>query len=315
MYEVSLIIPIYNVEGYIIDSLRSALNQTFKSIEYILVDDCGSDRSMNIVRELLSKHPRKKDVFIYAHNKNLGLSAARNTGLEKAHGEYVYFMDSDDEITEDCIEKLYQAIRDSDADWVMGNIELQGTSSQHIKKMPEQQIEGKEILSSYLKQEWLEAAWNKLLCRTFLIENELTFVSGLLHEDVLWAYHLAKVSEKVKFIQDKSYIYKVREGSITSSKVKRRVDSFILILRELYPDYAITPFKKDFSVFFSSLQFVASLLIVSSAMPSIEKRALYNSVNVWTIPQVGLKSRLLGLPYVVFELLLTLPYKMYKKLR
>lgn len=99
------------------------------------------------------------------------------------------------------------------------------------KKVQEQQIEGEEILSSYLKQEWLEAACNKLLRRTFLIENGLIFVSGLLHEDVLWAYHLAKVSKRVRFIQDKGYIYKVREGSITSSKVKKRVDSFILILR------------------------------------------------------------------------------------
>ena len=315
MYKVSLIIPVYNVEDYISESLYSALKQTFSSIEYIIIDDCGGDNSMSVVAKILQNHCRTQDVFIYRHDKNLGLSAARNTGLEKAHGEYVYFMDSDDEITEDCIEKLYQAIRDSDADWVMGNIELQGASSQHIKKVQEQQIEGEEILSSYLKQEWLEAACNKLLRRTFLIENGLIFVSGLLHEDVLWAYHLAKVSKRVRFIQDKGYIYKVREGSITSSKVKKRVDSFILILRELYPDYAITPFKKDFSAFFSSLQFVASLRIVSSAMPYIETKTLYNSVNAWVMPRVGLKSRLLGLPFGVFRFLLTLPYKMYKKLR
>ena len=247
---VSIIIPLYNVENYVIDSLKSAFAQTYSDIDFLLVDDCSTDHTMQIVEEYVLNHPRREAVRIIHHDKNLGLSAARNTGLEKACGEYVYFMDSDDEITEDCIENLYQAISDSGADWVMGNIELQGASSQHIKKVLERQIEGEEIFLSYLNQEWLEAACNKLLRRTFLIENELTFVSGLLHEDVLWSYHLAKVSKKVKFIQNKGYIYKVREGSITSTKVKKRVESFAFILSKLYPDYSVTPFKKEFSVFF-----------------------------------------------------------------
>jgi hypothetical protein len=123
------------------------------------------------------------------------------------------------------------------------------------------------------------------------------------------------VSKKVKFIQNKGYIYKVREGSITSTKVKKRVESFAFILSKLYPDYSVTPFKKEFSVFFSSLQFVASLLIISSAVPGMEKKVLYDSINAWAMPRVGLKSRLLGLPFGVFQLLLALPYKMYKKLR
>lgn len=312
---VSIIIPLYNVENYVIDSLKSAFAQTYSDIDFLLVDDCSTDHTMQIVEEYVLNHPRREAVRIIHHDKNLGLSAARNTGLEKACGEYVYFMDSDDEITEDCIENFYQAISDSGADWVMGNIELQGASSQHIKKVLERQIEGEEIFLSYLNQEWLEAACNKLLRRTFLIENELTFVSGLLHEDVLWSYHLAKVSKKVKFIQNKGYIYKVREGSITSTKVKKRVESFAFILSKLYPDYSVTPFKKEFSVFFSSLQFVASLLIISSAVPGMEKKVLYDSINAWAMPRVGLKSRLLGLPFGVFQLLLALPYKMYKKLR
>lgn len=315
MYKVSLIIPVYNVECYIQSALLSALSQTFLSVEYILIDDCGQDNSMALVQKTLSEHPRKKDVFIYKHNKNLGLSAARNTGLKKAHGEYVYFMDSDDEITEDCIEKLYQAISDSDADWAMGNIELQGVSSRHIRTMCERQLNDEEILLSFLKKEWLEAAWNKLLRRTFLIENELTFVSGLLHEDILWAYHLAKASKRMIIISEKSYVYKIREGSITSSKVKKRVDSFITILGELYLDYNTVPFKKEFSAFFSSLQFVASLLITSSGMPFIEKKSLYNNVNAWTLPSTGLQSRFLKLPYGIFQLSLALPYKIYKEFR
>ena len=107
MYEVTLIIPVYNVANYIRDSLLSALAQTFESIEYIVVDDCGTDDSLEIVKSILSSHQRAKDVFIYRHNCNKGLSAARNTGLEKAHGKFVYFIDSDDEITKGVPVKKY----------------------------------------------------------------------------------------------------------------------------------------------------------------------------------------------------------------
>ena len=119
---VSIIIPLYNVENYVIDSLKSAFAQSYSDVDFLLVDDCSTDHTMQIVEEYVLNHPRREAVRIIHHDKNLGLSAARNTGLEQAYGEYVYFMDSDDEITEDCIENLYQAISDSGADWVMGNI-------------------------------------------------------------------------------------------------------------------------------------------------------------------------------------------------
>ena len=104
---VSIIIPLYNVENYVIDSLKSAFAQSYSDVDFLLVDDCSTDHTMQIVEEYVLNHPRREAVRIIHHDKNLGLSAARNTGLEQAYGEYVYFMDSDDEITEDCIENLY----------------------------------------------------------------------------------------------------------------------------------------------------------------------------------------------------------------
>ena len=101
MYKVTLSMPIYNVALYVERALLSALNQTFESIEFLIVDDKGSDNSMDIVRRIISEHPRGKDVRIIEHEKNIGLGATRNTAIDNANGEYLFFMDSDDEITPD----------------------------------------------------------------------------------------------------------------------------------------------------------------------------------------------------------------------
>lgn len=110
MYKVSIIMPIYNVEKYISVTFLSILNQSFDSIEYILIDDCCTDNIMTIVQNIISKSTRRNDIKVYKHINNRGVSAARNTGLSKATGKYIFFMDSDDEISEKCIEIHYNTI-------------------------------------------------------------------------------------------------------------------------------------------------------------------------------------------------------------
>ena len=183
MYKVSLIFPIYNVADFVKTSLLSALNQSFNSIEYILVDDCGTDNSMDIVQEVISNHHRKQDVFIYKHTKNLGLSAARNTGLKYATGEYIFFMDSDDEITRDCIELHYNTIVQNRADFSVGFTKLLGTTSKHIINNDFGVLYERNILLAFLKGQFVEAAWNKLYLRDFLLKNKADEIVALRHYD------------------------------------------------------------------------------------------------------------------------------------
>ena len=110
MYKVSVGIPVYNVAAYVERALLSALNQTFPDIEYIIVDDKGTDNSMDIVRRVISEHPRGKDVRIIEQEVNKGLGAARDTMIANATAPYIYFMDSDDELTADAIALLYNAM-------------------------------------------------------------------------------------------------------------------------------------------------------------------------------------------------------------
>lgn len=120
MYKISIIIPIFNVEKYLKRALNSIINQTmdFKDIEVIMVDDCSTDNSRKIIEEYSNKYSNFIGIY---HEKNSGCAAIpRNTGLKVASGEYIMFLDPDDEYSLDCCEKLYNTIREYDADVAFG---------------------------------------------------------------------------------------------------------------------------------------------------------------------------------------------------
>ena len=114
---VSVILPVYNVEKYVENSLRSVIGQTYPDIECLIIDDCGTDRSMDVVENVLAhSNLAGKKIRILRHEKNRGLSAARNTGLDYAEGTYIFFLDSDDSIRPNCIEKHVEAISKDNAE-------------------------------------------------------------------------------------------------------------------------------------------------------------------------------------------------------
>src|SRR5574344_1496452 len=122
-YEISVGMPVYGVEKYIERALMSVLNQTFQDIEIILVDDKGIDKSIEIARAIKNRHPRGENIKIITHENNMGCWAARNTILREAKGKYLYLMDSDDYISQDCIEKLHTEAINNKSDAVYGSIE------------------------------------------------------------------------------------------------------------------------------------------------------------------------------------------------
>ena len=115
---ISVIIPVYNVEKYLENSVKSVLAQTFGDFEIIMVDDGSFDNSPAICDSLVEKDSRVRVI----HKKNEGVSVARNTGLDAVKGDYIFFMDSDDLITENCFDVLMTALKTNDADIAMGNL-------------------------------------------------------------------------------------------------------------------------------------------------------------------------------------------------
>ena len=107
-YDVSILVPVYNVSDFIERCLHTLFRQTYPNIQYIFVDDCSPDRSVEIIQDVLKDYPqRKDDVKIIKHEKNRGLAAARNTGLENAEGDFILNIDSDDFIELDMVELMF----------------------------------------------------------------------------------------------------------------------------------------------------------------------------------------------------------------
>lgn len=224
---ISVIIPIYNVEAYIEDCLKSVASQTCLKqgvqVECILVDDCGTDNSISIAEAIIdrineNKEKNEKLTFkLLHHDHNRGLSAARNTGMEVAQGEYVYFVDSDDKITPDCLEKLYAKALDTDADVTFGSYETFG-------------CENKQYITNGAPY---VTAWNKLCNRTFLQENNIQFIEGLVHEDCPWSFEIECKGAKFAHVPDITYLYLVREGSLQTGKdFNKHFEAYMQILQE-----------------------------------------------------------------------------------
>lgn len=214
--------PIYNVEKYIERALLSALNQTYQNLEILVVDDLGHDNSMDIVHQLKSTHPRGYCIRIITHKKNLGLGGTRNTAIESAQGEYLYFMDSDDAIVPDCIETLYNIISQEKVDFVAAGINQidENENSLKITNYPNITRKGKLCMAQYFYEEkndiWV-TTWNKLYNLSFLKESHIHFLEHVYHEDIVMHAMLALNTRSFTLTNQATYLYNCkREDSITN---------------------------------------------------------------------------------------------------
>ncbi|KAA6348892.1 putative glycosyltransferase EpsJ [termite gut metagenome] len=234
--KISIIIPIYNVADYIERCLLSALNQTYPNVEYILVNDATPDNSMEIVGDILSKHPREKSVKIVHHAENKGLAEARNTGVRSSKGEYVYFLDSDDAIAPDCLETLVKPVDSDQVDFVIGEIQVMGNSRAAYPPLllKDGIYHGSDcIINAYFRRQWYEMAWNKLIKRSLLVEKKLWFEEGILHEDTLWSFQLAIAAQSMAVTHEPTYIYHIQSNSITQKKSKKNIECFYFVLEKI----------------------------------------------------------------------------------
>ena len=236
--KISIVIPVYNVAPYIAECIQSVMNQTWQGeLECILVDDCGTDDSMTVIGAKLKDYNGKIDFKIVHHQQNRGLSAARNSGIEAVTGDYVYFLDSDDEITPDCIERLACPLNGEKAfDLVVGDYRIKGSDMPKPPLLLQDgcSLYGEDVLHSYRKGEWYMLSVNKLYRVGFLKSNHLLFLEGIIHEDELWSFQIACLAQSLYAVGSETYIYKVREGSITAHRNhQRRCESIKVILKEM----------------------------------------------------------------------------------
>lgn len=239
---VSVIVPIYNVAPYLRQCLESVLNQTYKEIEVILVNDGSTDNSLDICKEYERVDTRVKVIS----QKNSGSSAARNTGLNTAIGEYILFIDSDDFwICNDCIKLLVEKVQLSHDDMIIfqsvkyyeKNNEYRETyESLDLNKFDNPSV--KDTIH-YLVQsgQIVACAWNKFIKRSVLIENNIYFTVGMVGEDIDWTLRLFTVISSISAVNVNMHAYRQqREGAITSTITPRKaLDLFHII--KYWADY------------------------------------------------------------------------------
>ncbi len=175
---ISIIVPVYNVSRYIERCARSLFEQSLNDIEYIFVDDCSPDNSIEILHQILSDYPsRMAQVKIISHEKNRGVAAARNTGLKLASGEFIAQCDSDDWVERDMYERMLLEAKRTSADLVACDFIMEyGTYSQECNEMP---IIHDKInqLKNYIAGGWT-VVWNKLAHRNLYFNNDIYAYEG-----------------------------------------------------------------------------------------------------------------------------------------
>ena len=208
---VTISIPIFNVEKYIENTLLSAFNQTYTNLEFILVDDRGQDNSMEIARTLIASHSRKMDIRIIVHERNSGAGVARATAIDNAKGEYIFFMDSDDEINENCIETLVHQMQQSSVDFVAASFARTNREKQLISTMVyvDETIRGRyEIAKRFYRTKNRHVPiWNKLYKTSFLRENNIRSIPFNLMEDNLFTFQVVLNALSCRYISEVTYSY------------------------------------------------------------------------------------------------------------
>lgn len=220
MYKVTIAIPVYNVEMYVKQSLLSALDQTFDSIEFLIIDDKGTDKSINIIRNVMETHPRGEHIRIVDHGVNQGTGATKNTAIKEASGEYIYFMDPDDLIEKDCIQILYDIICRKPVDFVAASHRIVNEMLEETSAvvLPDVSLEGPTALARYIFQQkgiFNNATWNKLIRLSFLRENSISCIPHHRAEDVWFIFQVFYHCNNCILINNKLYSWRVNTNSFT----------------------------------------------------------------------------------------------------
>ena len=207
MYNVSIIVPVYNVEKYVGRCVRSLFEQTFRNIEYIFVNDHTPDRSMQIIENIVAEYPdRQKNIRYLYHRENKGLPSARNSGLNIATGEYVFHCDSDDWVDKTMIEKMYDSAQKQNADIVYADWYLSFRKNERYMHEPSLTTPY-DCLKSILEGKMRYNVWNKLIKRNLYVDNQISFPDGCSMGEDMTIIKLFCHSGKVAFLHCAYYHY------------------------------------------------------------------------------------------------------------
>ena len=229
-YEVTIGIPAYKAVDYIGKTMESAINQTFNSIEYLIVDDCGNDGTINIVERFQKEHQRGKDIRILFNKQNLGVGKTRNMILEQAQGKYLFFLDSDDVLESDAIEKMVGVARQYQAEVVYGSWirvdNVHHSPSQH-NYYPDLMLLKPGELAMYAFKNYSSfriSVCNALYSLSLIRSNHLRFLDTIYWEDLAFTYDMVPKVNRAVLLSDITYQYLCRPDSLSQYQDREQLD-------------------------------------------------------------------------------------------
>lgn len=231
MYEVTIGIPVYNIEKYVPRMMDSVLAQTFRNIEILICDDCGTDNSIDIIRSYQHSHPRGNDIRIVRQPHNMGLGNGRNRLISEAQGKYIYFLDGDDSIMPNTIETLYEAIRKYNAEIVYGShYRIEGFDSEEKvfeMKYPSKQFFKEDEFANYAYQDYgrmFASTWNFLIDIDIYKKNGIKYKSVNFWEDFTTTIDLPTYITRAVLLPDFTYNYYCRYGTLSNFQKRNQID-------------------------------------------------------------------------------------------
>ena len=231
----SIIIPVYNVEQYLRNCLDSVVAQNYSDYEVICVNDGSTDGSLEILREYESKHTN----IVVFDSSNGGTASARNIGLENAHGDYIWFVDSDDWIDKNALQLLHDELAFTNLDILCFNGKLKYEVDGRVEQdagFADSQLGGWEYYNKYAlakRKFHFVCVVLRLYRREFLLTNNLFFEKCISHEDNLWIPKVLYYAQLVSVIPESLYVYRIREGSKMQTRSFKQIEDTIAVANKL----------------------------------------------------------------------------------
>lgn len=292
--KISVIMPVYNVNKYIEECLLSILNQTYKNIEVLIIDDHGTDNSILIAQEVIKNDERAK-ILSYGVNKQK--SFARNYGLEHATGDFIYFIDSDDFLELNYLESMISNF-DKDCDLLENYNVVEYYDEKHFFNIKHKKRYGAFTDISKCQNFLFDTCWNKLFKRDFLINNNIKFPENMsMGEDLYFKMHFLCYAKKIKFFNGGKYFY--RQHDFSASRLDKTSTTPLDFLKSLYELFTVNnalnkvqiPFNFLRHAVFDEKKFYEIQEFLQSIQSSVlNNRKIYNRKN-WLMFKFILKSK------------------------
>ena len=229
-YCVTIGIPVFKSKDYIVKTMESALSQSFKSIEFLVVDDCGEDGSMEIIQCFQNKHPRGNDIHILKNSRNYGVSFCRNKIIDNAQGDYLFFLDSDDVIESHAIQLLYDSILRYCADVAFSSYDIiDNIENSPIEVYQKESLviaEDDELAIYAFKNNKIFhiSVCNCLMNLFFLRQTGIRFINAKFWEDLVFTYELVPCVKRAVLFSDITYHYLLRENSLSHYQERNNIE-------------------------------------------------------------------------------------------